>query len=132
MKDVYNPDQQDILEWANSKSCKWPASDWDYYVMGGNYDNDLLVYQLANDESCLHKSFFVHALYYFVGDYFNEAARMKSGLSKARLDSKKKRIQNLLGIVKSDSKASSELRLWLKDVERLLGKRLPFDVDHWM
>ena len=49
---IYEPDNIDVLNWLENDD-KWPASDWDYYVMNGK--NDDLVYNLANDNSCLQK-----------------------------------------------------------------------------
>ena len=132
MKDVYNPNKEDILEWVGSKSSKWPESDWDYYVMGGDYDNDLLVYELANDNTCAQRSFFLHALYYFVGDFFNEKLRRKSTLLNLRLENKKERIGKLLDILKNDETASPELKLWFEDVNALFENKLLFDVNYWL
>lgn len=69
LKKIYEPGNNEVLAWLNNKENKWPVSDWDYYVMNGQ--NDMLVFRLANDSNCIKREFFIHALYYLVGDYFN-------------------------------------------------------------
>ena len=57
MKDIYNPDNEDVMEWVNSSEEKWPASDWDYYVT--SCDNDLLIMKLAKGYILL----FIHTVF---------------------------------------------------------------------
>ena len=49
IKNIYEPDKEDILFWL-AHNEKWPDPDWDLYVVNGK--NDDLVFQLANDKAC--------------------------------------------------------------------------------
>ncbi len=119
MKDVYNPDEDDVQEWLASGKDKWPTSDWDYYVMDG--PNDLLVLQLANDLNCKQRLFFIHCLYYLVGDYFN---------STKKDEPKRKRIENLLDQV--DAATTPEVTAWRNETLSLLRGSLEFDSIYWL
>lgn len=99
IKNIYDPDNEDILSWLNNNE-KWPASDWDYYVMNGK--NDDLVYNFANDIKCSKKEFFIHCLYYFVGDIYNSNNIQKYSL----------RIKNLLE--KDDKNMLPQVKEWKK------------------
>lgn len=118
MKNVYEPDNEDILEWINAGGGNWPASDWDYYVMNGK--NDSLVFQLANDVGCKEQEFFVHSLYYLVGDYFNSKENPK----------KLTRINNLLSMVNDES--CIEVISWKNKTEKLMNNEIEFDPIFWM
>lgn len=67
IKNIYEPDNEDVLFWL-AHNEKWPDSDWDLYVVNGK--NDDLVFQLANDKACPEQEFFLHCLYYFVGEVY--------------------------------------------------------------
>ncbi|NDJ57146.1 hypothetical protein GWD52_09105 [Enterobacteriaceae bacterium 4M9] len=119
MKSVYEPDNEDILEWVNSGQASWPASDWDYYVANGK--NDELIFKLANDHLCEKRDFFIHALYYLVGNYYNNGSVNKNeGI----------RIMKLLN--QKDEGCSLEVILWKKDVDDLLSGKLTFDKEYWL
>lgn len=116
---IYEPTEDDILTWAYSADPKWPASDWDFYVLCGPHDS--LVIKLANDENCPKNKFFLHALYYFVGDTFN-----RSAISQDRID----RIKRMLLLVGDDS--SQDVLIWKKSVQQLLTSELKFDPEKWL
>jgi hypothetical protein len=118
MKDVYNPDTEDLLEWLNSGYSKWPASDWDDYVMNGK--NDVMVFNFANDLQCRERDFFVHALYYLIGDYWN---------SKNRSEKKRERIDRLISMVATDS--HSDIQHWKDRSVKLLAGEMDFDPIFW-
>lgn len=112
---IYEPNNIDIINWLENDD-KWPASDWDYYVMNGN--NDDLVYDLANDNNCLQKDFFLHCLYHFIGNaYISEL-----------IDKYSKRINNLL----SKEPISSDVKLWKDRTISLLSGNLEFDNIFWL
>ena len=119
MKNVYEPDQEDIKEWLNEVPCKWPEASWDYYVMNGK--NDELVFNLANDINCKEQDFFIHCLYYFVGDYFNAKKKNKEKLN---------RINILLG--KAEKSTSIGIQKWLKETNKLLQDKMVFDTKYWL
>lgn len=122
IKNIYVPDKEDVLFWLENESEKWPASDWDYYVMYLN--NDDLIFTLANDSNCLQQEFFLHALYYFVGDYYNN---LKFGRSK---DINRERINKLLNQVGNNT--HSALIKWKDEVIALLSGKLDFDNVYWL
>lgn len=117
-KDMYTPDNIDILDWINEETDKWPASDWDYYVMDGS--NDELVFNLANDLNCKKRVFFIHSLYYLVGCYFNEF--MKN-------ENKRNRIFKLIDMVNSNT--SFEVRKWKQETLDLFSQKITFTPYYW-
>ena len=96
---IFEPEPQDVLDWVQGSDGKWPASDWDYYVMNGR--NDTVVLALASDMGCTKRWFFVHCLHYLVGDFFNEGATDQR---------KKERIEALLRGV--DDLAAPDVEEW--------------------
>lgn len=84
MKDVYNPTKEDIVEWSKSDEAGWPVSDWNYYVMSNDGENDSLVFELADSLDCNKRLFFLDALYYFVGSYFH--SEQKKEKNKKRIE----------------------------------------------
>jgi hypothetical protein len=118
MKDIYNPDNEDVLAWLNSSSAKWPASDWDYYVMNG--ENDDLVFRLANDIQCRRRDFFVHALYYLVGDYFS---------TKVIKCDRRTRIDRLISLV--DDNSHSDIQKWKARTLDLFAGKIDYNPDFW-
>lgn len=119
IQNIYEPDNKDVLKWINNESFKWPASDWDYYVMNGK--NDELVFNLANDRNCTKRNFFIQCLYYLVGEYFN---------NKASDPQKKLRIDHLLNMV--DVSSSEEVIKWKQRTLSLLTGNLDFNANFWL
>lgn len=115
---IYEPTPEEVNVWAFDTSAEWPASDWDYYVMNGR--NDELVFRLANKETCSKKEFFIHCLYYLVGDYFNAE---KENIKKLH------RIDNLINMVNSNS--SDEVKQWKEKTLKLLAQEISFDPNFW-
>lgn len=118
---VYEPTAEDIRTWAFSTDKKWPASDWDFYVLR-NPGNDALVVELANDAHCPKQRFFLHALYYVVGEAFHNRPEVPA----ERID----RIGRLLALVGAES--TPELQQWKHDVQRLLAGELKLDPERWL
>ena len=112
---IYEPDNIDVLNWLENDD-KWPASDWDYYVMNGK--NDDLVYNLANDNSCLQKDFFLHCLHQSIGEIYISDS----------IDKYCERINNLL----SKNPTSSDVKLWRDRTISLLSGNLKFDNTFWL
>jgi len=118
MKDVHNPDEADIREWVDSNVEKWPSGDWDYCVVSGC--NEALILGLASDEVCPQQAFFVHALYYMIGNYFNDPRK---------LDRERRRIEGLLSAV--DESGSPAVRKWKEETNALLNGDMEFDSEYW-
>ncbi len=119
MKKIYDPDPEDVIEWAKSELDEWPASDWDYYVMNGKNDN--LVFELADNKKHAKFYFFLHSLYYLVGDYFNE---------KNKNLKKEERINNLLA--KVNELSSTHIKEWMMNTQDLFNGKLNFDPEFWL
>lgn len=119
MKNAYNPDKEDLIEWVNSKDKSWPLADWDHYVIDGN--NDTLVLQFANDTECIQRPFFEHVLYLIVGLYFHEGQKNPEH---------KKRIDYLLSLVNDDG--LSDIVEWKRKVENLLSGAMEYDSEFWL
>ncbi|MDR2834648.1 MAG: hypothetical protein LBV69_00405 [Bacteroidales bacterium] len=131
IKDIYNPDNEDIFNWVNDESEKWPASDWDYYVISRG-TNDELILSYANNYNCSKRAFFIHCLYYLVGEYFNVKLLFdeeKAQSSKRKIIQNKERIEKLLGLVAQSS--SKEVQEWKENAISLLLGNLNFNSDFW-
>jgi hypothetical protein len=116
---VFEPTREDILEWAYGTDKKWPASDWDYYVL--NPAHDELILDLASDRLCPNREFFVHALYYFVGTAFNREHLAFEKMS---------RITRLLARV--DPKSPDDVCAWRERAGKLLDGEIAFERELWL
>ncbi len=119
MKNVYSPDPQDVYEWLNTGAEVWPAVEWDVYVLS-NGRNDDLIFRLANDPKCFQREFFVHAMYYMVGAYYQG---INAGLSV------KNRIEGWLRKVNAHS--TPEVQGWKEKTMQLFAQELVFDPAFW-
>jgi hypothetical protein len=116
---VFFPTKDDILSWAYGADKRWPAEDWDYYVLDPAHDD--LVFDLANDTNCPNRRFFVHALYYLVGSTFNRSNPPVDKIT---------RIQRLISKVGTTS--LPDVLTWKDRVERIMKSEMAFDVDMWL
>ena len=115
IKNIYEPDNEDILFWL-AHNEKWPDSDWDLYVVNGK--NDDLVFQLANDKACPEQEFFLHCLYYFVGEVY-----ISNDMEKYR-----ERIDNLF----SKTVLLPSVVQWKEKAALLLAGKITFDSEFWL
>lgn len=115
---VYEPEPHDVLEWVGSAVARWPASDWDYYVMNGK--NDELVLSLANSDTPVKGGFFLHCLYYLVGDF------VISGRGDVR---REQRIRALIDRV--DERACADVKRWCTQTQAVL-EGAPIDPIRWI
>ena len=115
IKNIYKPDNEDILFWL-AHNEKWPDSDWDLYVV--NEKNDDLVFQLANDKACPEQEFFLHCLYYFVGEVY-----ISNDMEKYR-----ERIDNLF----SKKALLPSVVQWKEKAALLLAGKITFDSEFWL
>lgn len=117
IKNIYHPDEEDISNWIISET-NWPASDWDYYVIS-NEKNDAYIYRMANDIHCKEREFFVHALYYFVGEYYEkQSIEYKERLEKF--------------IEKIDDSTHIDVKQWFMLVNQLKSGKIKFDKRFWL
>ena len=115
IKNIYEPDNEDILFWL-AHNEKWPDPDWDLYVV--NKKNDDLVFQLANDKACPEQEFFLHCLYYFVGEVY-----ISNDMEKYQ-----ERIDNLF----SRTALLPSVMQWKEKAALLLAGKITFDSDFWL
>ena len=114
--DPWNPTADEIKAWAFSEDL-WPEQDWDLAVNDGR--NDFLLIQLACDESCPKRDFFLHSIYFMVGD---------SVYSNAPVE----RIEELRELIsKVPHEASSEIDKWRREAMDLLRDPSKFEYDYW-
>ena len=116
---VYYPTKDDILSWAYGSNKRWPAADWDYYVLDQAHDD--LIFELANEINCPNRQFFVHALYYLVGSTFNGRNPPADKIT---------RIQKLISRIGANS--LPDVLTWKDRVEQLLRSEISFDVEMWL
>jgi hypothetical protein len=75
MKDPWNPTAEEIVQWAYEPDSLAPVQDWNLAVTHDSSCVPLLV-QLAADDTCPKRRFFLDCIYLFIGD-----AVRSSGLS---------------------------------------------------
>lgn len=117
LNSIYFPDNEDILNWLQENK-KWPASDWDYYVINGK--NDRLLMELANDTECVERDFFIHTLYLLVGTYKNGETN----------NNQSNRISVLLATV--DENSTDEVKEWKRNTIDLFLGDIKFDKNFWL
>ena len=115
IKNIYEPNNEDVLFWL-AHNEKWPDPDWDLYVV--NKKNDDLVFQLANDKACPEQEFFLHCLYYFVGEVY-----ISNDMEKYQ-----ERIDNLF----SRTALLPSVMQWKEKAALLLAGKITFDSDFWL
>ena len=115
IKNIYEPNNEDVLFWL-AHNEKWPDPDWDLYVVNGK--NDDLVFQLANDNACPEQEFFLHCLYYFVGEVY-----ISNDMEKYQ-----ERIDNLF----SKKALLPSVVQWKEKAALLLAGKITFDSDFWL
>lgn len=117
MKNVYYPDNDDVLDWANGPTQAWPESDWDFHVIDGPHDD--LIFSMINNA---HKksSFFLHCLYLLAGEAL---------VPEQDNIEKNERLDRLLNMVTENSKP--ELIKWKRSVEEVRFGSKAFVSSEW-
>ena len=115
IKNIYEPNNEDVLFWL-AHNEKWPDPDWDLYVVNGK--NDDLVFQLANDNACPEQEFFLHCLYYIVGEVY-----ISNDMEKYQ-----ERIDNLF----NKKALLPSVVHWKEKAALLLAGKITFDSDFWL
>lgn len=116
IKDPWNPSAEEITEWAFSDES-WPEQDWDLAVIDSN--NDSLLLTLACDSECPKQQFFLHALYFLVGDAIYRDA------PKERIDE----LGAMIAVIYGD--LPSEVQRWKAEASDLLSNPATFEYEYW-
>ncbi|MDJ0367975.1 hypothetical protein QMK33_22770 [Hymenobacter sp. H14-R3] len=127
IKNMYEPDEEDLLEWNSHPEDGWPESDWDMYVMDGG--NDEIVFRFANDLNCAKRLFFLHCLYYFVGGYYVGKYHSLDERTLVFTICNHKRLMKLLGMVNAQS--AETVVAWKVKTLKLLAHEINFDSTFW-
>jgi hypothetical protein len=114
-KDPWNPEPEEIIEWANSND-PWPEQDFDLAVITGY--NDELLFGLAKDQSSPKRVFFIHVLYLMVGDSVHGKEELRQY-----------KLKNFIS--EKDTSSDPELEKWKKESLELLDGKLDFNYDYW-
>ena len=128
IKNVYEPDNEDLLNWIKSSgdSYSWPDADWDLYVSAGG-DNDHIIFKYANMEG-EKQLFFIHCLYYLAGEYFVGKSRAKDTFD-YHLQIKKTRLDTLLSHINNHNHAL--VKEWASYVESVLDEKIVYKHIDW-
>lgn len=76
MRDPYNPTQEEIRAWAASPEVLEPVEDWALMISDEPYEQ--LYLELAADEDCPTRRYFLALLYLVVGDAVRSQFRGRS------------------------------------------------------
>ena len=115
MKDPWNPSELDIRAWAFSNES-WPTQDWEIAV--NNEKHDELIISLACDKECPTQDFFLHSIYFMVGDAIYS-------------EKTKERKENLRELITRTPDASKEITKWKKESLELLDSPEKFEYGYW-
>jgi hypothetical protein len=66
MHDPWNPMPDEVREWAYAPEALEPCQDWDLALFWVQHERTYL--ELASDEVCLKRRYFLGVLYFMVGD----------------------------------------------------------------
>jgi hypothetical protein len=114
--DPWNPTADEIRGWAFSDES-WPEQDWDLAVNDGR--NDSLLIDLARDPKCPKQEFFLHAIYFMVGDAIYRNAPNE-------------RIEELKAIIAAiKGELPSEIQRWRIEAVELLSHPSTFQYRYW-
>jgi hypothetical protein len=114
-KDVWNPTDEEIIAWAKSDEGM-PEEDFDLALI--TEENDGLLISLAQDKNSHKRNFFIHVLYFMIGDavYLENTDRMDY-------------LKNFLTDLEFSDDA--ELEKWKNESIELLNNTDKFDYDYW-
>jgi hypothetical protein len=130
-KDPWNPTVSEIRSWAYSSEPS-PDQDWILAVnlaAVNSVDCKNLLFELACERNCPKRKFFVHALYFFVGDAIRSYINAREPSLIANQVERLKQIKNWLN---SLSKAVvKDVRRWQSESMQLIANPARFDYDYW-
>ena len=111
-----NPSVQEIRNWAYSNE-EWPHDEWDLFL-SWTRELDLFI-ELATDQKCPKKVFFLHMLYYIVGTTFSEPTKTD----------KLNRIESYAN--KGRNSKHDDIKKWVSEVDLLLKGRKKYTYENW-
>ena len=114
--DYTNPSIEEIKNWAYSNE-KWPHDEWDLFL-SWTRELDLFI-ELATDQKCPKKVFFLHMLYYIVGTTFSEPTKTD----------KLNRIESYAN--KGRNSKHDDIKKWVSEVDLLLKGRKKYTYENW-
>lgn len=115
--DPSNPAPDEVRAWAYDADAPEPCYDWDLMLCWVQHEPAYL--ELASDESCPKRRYFLAVLYLMVGD----AVRTK-------FRSRPRPIVEGL-IARGDAYSHPDIRLWQKRSSELLEVPERFDYEQW-
>jgi len=116
IKVPWNPTAEEIRAWAFSDES-WPDQDWDLAVNDGK--NDSLLIELACDSKCPNQVFFLHSIYFMVGDAIHR-------------DAPNERIIELKEMIAAiNGEVPAEVQQWRIEAIKLLSNPSAFEYHYW-
>jgi hypothetical protein len=120
MDDPWNPTEEEIRAWAATADVYFPdhaCQDWELSLIEDrNFD---LIFELASNPKCENQAFFLHCLYFIVGD-----AAMQEWPESLR--------NAVYGLIeRGASSESRQLRKWAAQARELISRPLSFVYDQW-
>jgi hypothetical protein len=115
--DPWNPTPDELRAWAYDTNAVEPCQDWDLVLCWAPHVNAHL--ELASDESCPKRRYFLAILYLLVGDAVRTNFRNHLRLS----------IEDW--IARGDVHTHPAIRLWQERSRRLLEAPEQFNYEQW-
>lgn len=116
MKNPWDPTDEEIREWAFEANALCPE-DWDLWITGIGKDELLL--ELAGDDACPKREFFLRCLYLLVGDAVRTERRQ---IDRALLD-------KLFALAEASQNAP--LQKWVSRSRHLIEHPDEFNYEKW-
>ena len=115
--DPWNPSSYEVKEWAYTIGAIEPCQDWDLSLAWVGFEDDFIGY--ASDASCPNADYFLHILYFMVGD------SVRSKFNSTHESSVREFIK--LGYASKNHK----VRLWAQRATNLINHPEAFDYESW-
>jgi hypothetical protein len=116
-KDPWNPSSSEVRAWAYTAGVEQPCEDWDLALAWARHERDYLAF--AQDPVCPQRDFFLHLLYFIVGDAVRKDFRtVAEPVVRGFVD-------------RAADSASVRLQLWRRRALGLLARPQEFDYAAW-
>jgi|TARA_B100000700_G_scaffold319756_1_gene415600 hypothetical protein len=115
--DPWNPSSSEVREWAYTASAIEPCQDWDLSLSWVGFGHDFIEY--ASDANCPNADYFLHVLYFMVGDSVRSKFHSKHKSSVREF------------INSGNSSKNFKVRLWAQRAAKLIDNIESFDYESW-
>ena len=117
MFNPWHPSTDEIREWAYDPEALEPEQDWDLILAAERHEK--LYLDLASDEVCPNRQYFLDILYLIVGDAVRTDYRV---LAQYHVDG---------FLQRAEAYSHPDIRLWCERARYLMAHPATFDYESW-